>query len=267
MTSKRGTAHGGTPFDAVAQQYHGSAPMPANQYAEFIVQQCALQPGSWVVELGCGSGTLAIALARLGMRVTAVDCSRVLLEIARGAGWPDGPEWIEARAEEYAPGSAREMGPSLVLSYEAFHLFSDRAAVVARAASYLRLGGCIAVGWCDYHWESVLRDVIVAVFAEFGIDWGQWGSWACPEFVEIIASHGELFTSVCTRSIRAGECTALVKVAQFLASTSKAASADVAERTRLQRRLAAEFTRTVGCSELSGDSTYWLRSASLRARS
>lgn len=39
--------------------------------------------GSTVLDIGCGAGDLAIALARLGYQVTAVDISRVAIEMAR----------------------------------------------------------------------------------------------------------------------------------------------------------------------------------------
>lgn len=264
MASKRVSNRRATAFDCIAQEYHGSAPVSPIRYAENIVRELDLRPGDWVVELGCGSGGLAIALARLGMRITGVDCCRTFLEIARNADGGDGAEWIQAYAEEYIPNAMGKDGPDLVLSYEAFHLFSDKAAVIASAASYLKPAGSIAVGWCEYHWESAIRDLIVSVFAEFGIEWGQWGYQECSEFVEIIEATAESFASIRTRSIRVAECTSLARVAQFLASIGKVANLHTSSRQELRRRLEAEFVRAVGAFKLMGHSTYWLRWATRR---
>lgn len=259
MASERIANRGGTPFDGVAHEYHESAPVPPIAYVQSIVQELGLRPGNCVVELGCGSGGLASLLTRLGMRVTGVDCCRELLQIARTADDANSVEWTEAYAEEYTPNTARQDNPDLVLSYEAFHLFSDKAAVVARAVSYVKAGGSIAIGWSEYHWESVLRDVIVAVFAEFGLTWGQWGYQACPEFVDAVEARGESFASVRTRFIRVAERTSLTKIAHYLASIGKTVDLDAVSRRALRKRLQAEFIQAVGRSDLSGYSAYWLR--------
>jgi ubiquinone/menaquinone biosynthesis C-methylase UbiE len=45
-----------------------------------------VHPGQSVLEIGCGTGLMAIELARAGRRVTAIDVSRVALEQARSRG-------------------------------------------------------------------------------------------------------------------------------------------------------------------------------------
>jgi SAM-dependent methyltransferase len=49
--------------------------------AEHVLQ--GLPPGGEIVDLGCGTGGLAKRLSESGFRVTAVDCSRRMLELAR----------------------------------------------------------------------------------------------------------------------------------------------------------------------------------------
>lgn len=44
-----------------------------NKEADFIIQQFSLQPGSQVLDLMCGYGRHAVALAQKGIQVTAVD--------------------------------------------------------------------------------------------------------------------------------------------------------------------------------------------------
>jgi 2-polyprenyl-3-methyl-5-hydroxy-6-metoxy-1,4-benzoquinol methylase len=50
----------------------------------------ALEPGERVLDIACGSGVMARRLAALGGRVTAVDFSPQLIEMARRRGQPGG---------------------------------------------------------------------------------------------------------------------------------------------------------------------------------
>lgn len=62
-------------------------------YAETIQDRCmavldwidslALAPGSQVLEIGCGAGLVAIALAQRGLRVQAIDSSEAMVQQAR----------------------------------------------------------------------------------------------------------------------------------------------------------------------------------------
>ncbi len=49
----------------------------------FVARRCGLVPGSRVLDLGCGPGPLAIAFARLGASVTAMDPLPEMLAAAR----------------------------------------------------------------------------------------------------------------------------------------------------------------------------------------
>jgi SAM-dependent methyltransferase len=44
--------------------------------------------GDWVLDLGCGTGEDAQHLSRLGIRVSAIDASPAMVQIARGRGVP-----------------------------------------------------------------------------------------------------------------------------------------------------------------------------------
>ena len=47
------------------------------------IDSLALAPGSQVLEVGCGAGFMAVALARRGLRVHAVDSTEAMVELAR----------------------------------------------------------------------------------------------------------------------------------------------------------------------------------------
>src|SRR5438874_1158113 len=47
------------------------------------IDKLALAPGSRVLEIGCGAGFVAVALARRGLRVDAIDSTEAMIEQAR----------------------------------------------------------------------------------------------------------------------------------------------------------------------------------------
>jgi ubiquinone/menaquinone biosynthesis C-methylase UbiE len=47
------------------------------------IDNLALAPGSQVLEIGCGAGFLAVALAQRGLRVCAIDSTSAMVELAR----------------------------------------------------------------------------------------------------------------------------------------------------------------------------------------
>ena len=55
------------------------------QEVPFLIEVMGLQPGDRVLDVGCGPGRHAIALAEAGMAVTGIDVSAGFLEVARQA--------------------------------------------------------------------------------------------------------------------------------------------------------------------------------------
>jgi ubiquinone/menaquinone biosynthesis C-methylase UbiE len=88
-----------------------------------------LKPGDKVLDLGCGTGMLAIAFARAGMAVTAMDPEAQMLEAARAAAQTAGVTvtWALGGSEDLKPG----MGPfRLAVLGRSFH-WMDRTAALA----------------------------------------------------------------------------------------------------------------------------------------
>src|SRR5690242_6066052 len=48
-----------------------------------VVERCGIRPGSAVLDLGCGPGQLAVAIARRGDTVTAMDPHPAMLSVTR----------------------------------------------------------------------------------------------------------------------------------------------------------------------------------------
>ncbi|MEJ2133059.1 MAG: class I SAM-dependent methyltransferase, partial [Gammaproteobacteria bacterium] len=79
-------------YDAVARAYHGrfghelSAKPFDREWLDDLVE--ALDPGSRVVEVGCGDGHVADYLSRSTLRVEGLDVSPAMIGVAREA-YPD----------------------------------------------------------------------------------------------------------------------------------------------------------------------------------
>jgi len=137
-----------TKFDAVAHQYwdvggplhtlHSINPVRA----AFIAARLPLS-GATVADVGCGGGLLAETLARAGARVTAIDLSPAMIEVARlhAADTALAIDYrlqsAEALADE-APGAY-----AAVCCMELAEHVPDPGALVATLARLLRPGGSL----------------------------------------------------------------------------------------------------------------------------
>ncbi len=118
---------------------------------EFLVEQLGLQPGHRVLDVGCGPGRHAHALARLGMQVVGVDISARFVELARrDAAAGSSFERLDARELPFDG----QFDAAISLCQGAFGLCGGPAAsgvvdpdgaVLAGMARAVRPGGRVAV--------------------------------------------------------------------------------------------------------------------------
>lgn len=87
-------------FGRLALAYDDVRPADANwrEVVDLVVDRAGLR-NARVLDIGCGTGRLAVALAAEGARVWGVDASPEMLEVARGKK-PRGAEFRVARAEQ-----------------------------------------------------------------------------------------------------------------------------------------------------------------------
>ncbi len=113
-----------------------------------VLAEAGARPDEHVIDLGCGSGQVTLALARTVASVLAVDVSQkmidLLLENARQAGIGN----VEGRAVpieelDFTPGSV-----DLVVSNYVFHHLrdADKPLVVKQIFTWLRPGGRFVLG-------------------------------------------------------------------------------------------------------------------------
>lgn len=71
----------GHAWDRIAPRFDRVLGATATQNAELALAHVTVTPGTRVLDIGCGTGALAIPAARLGAEVTAVDVSPAMIEL------------------------------------------------------------------------------------------------------------------------------------------------------------------------------------------
>lgn len=138
-----------------------------------------LRPSS-VLDAGCGTGRVAIELARRGLEVVGTDIDASMLAVARTRR-PD-VEWVEADLAELDLGRRFDlvvMAGNVLL----FTAAGSEAAVVASCVRHLAPGGALVAGF------QLDRDLSVARYDELcaaaGLTLGdRWSTWGRDPFLE-----------------------------------------------------------------------------------
>lgn len=155
-------------FDAIAASYDDWYRTPLGAYADRVEKEIVLDlaapcPGETAVDLGCGTGQYALALAARGLRVTGVDISARMLDRARARAAETGlsVRWIEADVRAVPLPSAAFDLATMVTVLE-FVPEPERA--VAEALRLLRPGGRLVAavlgegsGWARLYREEAGR--------------------------------------------------------------------------------------------------------------
>lgn len=118
------------------------APYP-DELIAFVAERCGLRPGARVLDLGCGPGQLAVAFARLGAAVTAIDPEPNMLAAARHLAEKAG---ISLKTIE---GSSYDLNPALgrfqlVTMGRSFH-WMDRDGTLKTLDAIVEPGGAVVL--------------------------------------------------------------------------------------------------------------------------
>src|SRR5437870_13572185 len=68
------------PYDSFIAEYYDASPVVATRQDVPFYLSAAREWGEPILELGCGTGRITLALAEAGYRVTALDLSQRMLE-------------------------------------------------------------------------------------------------------------------------------------------------------------------------------------------
>ncbi|MEU5940980.1 class I SAM-dependent methyltransferase [Micromonospora sp. NPDC047548] len=90
---------------------------------DFFLAEVGADPAARVLDFGCGTGRLTLALAAAGHTVTGVDPARASLDAARAKPGADRVTWIEGGGEALLPAGAYDV--ALMTSHVAQFVVDD----------------------------------------------------------------------------------------------------------------------------------------------
>ena len=146
----------GASYDAV---FHELAASGVDVHGEAAHVAALVPPGARVLDAGCGTGRVAVELARRGYDVVGVDDDASMLEVARRSS---AVRWHEADL------SVLELGERFDLVVAAgnvvvFLAEGTEQEVLRRLAAHLRPGGLLVSGWRTDRLDVATYDAWVRV--------------------------------------------------------------------------------------------------------
>ena len=112
-----------------------------------VIATAGVQPGLRVIDLGCGSGQVSLALAERGALVLAVDSSHAVLSRLKAVAQERGLDDLEVLARPVDSLSLPAGSADLIVTSYALHRLRDpdKLRLVAAAFHWLRPGGTLIV--------------------------------------------------------------------------------------------------------------------------
>jgi tRNA (cmo5U34)-methyltransferase len=138
-------------FDQIAATWDADSARVrlANAVSEAIARQIALSPAMDVLDVGCGTGLLTLALQPFVRRVTGADTSPGMLDVLAGKVRDRSLDSVTTLLLRLDDGYALSGAYDLIVSSMALHHVSDLSSLFARFHAHLRPGGQVALADLD----------------------------------------------------------------------------------------------------------------------
>jgi SAM-dependent methyltransferase len=148
-------------WDRFAHRYAARPIKDTAAYEAMLADAAArLKPTDRVLEMGCGTGSIAIRLSPFTASWTATDFSAEMLRIARAKSAPDNLSFVLADAR-----GAFDGGPfNAICAFQVLHLVDDLPGLLSRIHANLKPGGLlIARTWCFADMGLPLRGLFLVL--------------------------------------------------------------------------------------------------------
>lgn len=141
-------------FDASYLTIHDQSQDGTEEEVEFLEDVLELAPDKRVLDMCCGFGRHAIALAHRDLRVTGVDFSGVLLREGRRHARAAGVdvEWVESDARAFKTRRRYHAAINMFTAFGYFESEDDDETVLRRMADALRPGGLLCLDTMNHDW-------------------------------------------------------------------------------------------------------------------
>jgi ubiquinone/menaquinone biosynthesis C-methylase UbiE len=173
-------------FDGAAERYDASRRGYPTEIVEFVVATAGLQPGSAVLEVGCGTGQLTEQLVRYGFSITAVDIGASMIAAARRRLTGTSVRFEAVAFEDF---QASEATFDLIVSATAFH-WVDPDVKFDKPSRLLRPGGWLALLATGERYDDPFGAALLDMWVARSDDGGAWVKQRKLADTEIIATTG-----------------------------------------------------------------------------
>jgi ubiquinone/menaquinone biosynthesis C-methylase UbiE len=137
---------------------------PSAFEGKIAITRSRMKPSDVVLDVGCGTGSLALRLAPSAAAVHGLDVSSEMIRIARSKAQAEGAENVSFHVGPFDDTFQRFEPESLdgICAYSLLHLLADRPAALHRVYRLLKPGGffvsstvCLGQSWVPY--RPILR--------------------------------------------------------------------------------------------------------------
>lgn len=129
--------------------------------------ELALEAGGPILELACGTGRVAIPLARQGFDVSGLDLTPGMLTRARQLAGDLAIDWHHADARDFQLGRQFQLIYMTGNAWQAFLTRADQEALLARVRAHLLPAGFWAFGTRNPRWEDLTIEPVGETGADF----------------------------------------------------------------------------------------------------